>query len=72
MSLRQAVNDMCKQCIYDETAPGTWRQQVDVCTSPNCPLFSHRPASRTLTTVKVLFEEPDADMHQSNYPMEAS
>ncbi len=47
MSLRQAINQMCKGCIYDSGAAGNWRQQVSACTSSNCPLFPHRPVSTT-------------------------
>lgn len=43
MSLRNAVNVMCKYCIYDPYDKGTWREQVDKCTSPKCPLFNVRP-----------------------------
>ena len=28
MSLRKRIDEKCKDCIYDPTAPGTWRQQV--------------------------------------------
>ena len=47
MSLRHAINQMCKACIYDQGALGNWRQQVSACTSPKCPLFTHRPVSIT-------------------------
>jgi len=47
MSLRRAINQMCKGCIYDSGAPGNWRQQVSACTSPKSPLFPHRPVSIT-------------------------
>ena len=45
MSLRKAINDKCKECIYDPYAKGlgSWRQQVKDCTSPDCPLFRVRP-----------------------------
>ena len=47
-SMRGAINAMCKTCIYDPKAAGcgTWRQQVEACTSPNCPLFPLRPTSK--------------------------
>lgn len=48
MSLRKAINAMCKECIYDgSSGSGTWRQQVEACTSPKCPLFPYRPKSNT-------------------------
>lgn len=44
MSLRKAINDKCKDCIHDECAPGTWREQVAQCSAPDCPLWPYRPA----------------------------
>jgi len=41
--LRSAINSMCKDCIYDASGKGTWRQQVEACTSYNCPLYDVRP-----------------------------
>lgn len=44
MSLRKAINEKCKECIYDpDGGRGTWRQQVEACTAPWCPLFKVRP-----------------------------
>jgi len=43
MSLRNPINDFCKECTYDDKAPGTWRQQVTLCGSKNCPLYDVRP-----------------------------
>ena len=44
VSLRRAINSMCKNCIYDPIGgPGTWRQQVKACTSKTCPLYPCRP-----------------------------
>ena len=43
MSLRKAINQHCKDCIYDNLAAGTWRQQVTLCSVPTCALFSVRP-----------------------------
>ena len=48
-SLRGAINQMCKSCIHDPESPGTWRQQVEDCTSDGengtilCPLYDLRP-----------------------------
>jgi hypothetical protein len=45
-SMRVAINAMCRACIYDPAAGfGTWRQQVQVCTSLDCPLWEFRPVS---------------------------
>lgn len=46
MSLRKAINLKCRECIYDPMAEGTWRQQISACTSPDCPLYPHRPTSQ--------------------------
>lgn len=45
-SLRRAINDKCRDCIYDPLAGGAWRQQVESCTCTDCPLYQVRP--RTL------------------------
>lgn len=46
MSLRAAINAKCKECIYDPlSGGGTWRQQVEACTSYKCPLFPVRPVA---------------------------
>lgn len=42
-SLRQAIDAHCRACIFDPAAPGTWREQVADCASPNCRLFDVRP-----------------------------
>lgn len=42
-SLRGAINEMCKSCIYDNTIPGGWLVQVRDCTSPGCPIYPVRP-----------------------------
>ena len=46
ISLRKAINEKCKECIYDRLQPGNWRQQVEGCLSPRCPLFAVRPTSK--------------------------
>lgn len=45
MTRQQAINAKCKDCIYDSASEGTWRQQVEECTSADCPLHEHRPKS---------------------------
>jgi len=44
-SLRAAINAKCKSCVYDNLAPGNWRQQTQGCTVWRCPLYSVRPVS---------------------------
>lgn len=57
MSLRTAINAKCKDCIYDPLAGGTWRQQVDRCTSPECGLFDVRPRSSSAKRVDLLVSD---------------
>lgn len=45
MSLRRAINEKCKNCTYDDLAPGTWRQQVKLCSVHSCPLWKLRPTT---------------------------
>jgi len=45
--MRGKVNAQCISCIYDgECGIGTWRQQVEACTSTECPLYDVRPTSK--------------------------
>ena len=46
ISLRQAINDNCKTCIYDAAAAGTWRQQVTLCSVTGCDLYPVRPITK--------------------------
>jgi len=41
--LRGRIDAKCVECIYDPYQEGTWRLQVEKCTSPACPLFPVRP-----------------------------
>jgi hypothetical protein len=41
--LRGKINAMCVYCIYDPYSKGTWRKQVEECTSISCPLLDVRP-----------------------------
>ena len=47
MSLRQAINMKCKDCIYDAELPFGWKQQVSQCELTDCSLWEHRPMPRT-------------------------
>lgn len=46
MGMRSAIDEKCKDCIYDQKAPGNWRQQVTACTIKSCSLWPFRPLSR--------------------------
>jgi len=41
-SIRKATNDKCRCPL---TGKGSWRQQVENCTSISCPLYGVRPKS---------------------------
>lgn len=44
LSLRAAINAMCKSCLYDPgNGNGAWREQVKGCSSSSCPLHPVRP-----------------------------
>lgn len=43
--LRGKINAKCCECIYDPYEAGTWRSQVEKCTSKDCPLYQVRPTS---------------------------
>ena len=47
MTRQQAIDGKCKECIYDEYADGTWRQQVEACELTDCALYPYRPKSRS-------------------------
>ena len=40
-----AINAMCLVCIYDPYENGSWRKQVEACTSHDCPLYEYRPVT---------------------------
>ena len=51
MSRTKALNEFCKGCIYDKAVSGTWREQVENCTSQHCTLWQHRPM--TVATINL-------------------
>lgn len=52
MSRTAAINEKCKDCIYDPAVKGTWREQVELCTSEkSCALWPYRPV--TMATVNL-------------------
>lgn len=54
MSFRKAINAKCKDCNYDDQAPGTWLQQVTLCSDESCPLWKLRPKSKSSIPESVL------------------
>ena len=39
----EAIAAKCRDCLYDDKAAGTWRQQVTACHLTDCPLWRFRP-----------------------------
>ena len=58
-SLRSAINQTCRDCIYDEYAKGegNWRQQVAKCTVSKCGLYEVRPMSKPRKNTELPSEE---------------
>ena len=58
-SLRGAINQTCRDCIWDEHAKGAgnWRQQVEKCTVSKCGLYSVRPVSKPRKAEELPSEE---------------
>ena len=50
-SLKKCIEQKCKDCTYDQAAPGTWRDQVEQCTVQNCALWPVRPM--TVATINL-------------------
>jgi len=54
MNLRKPINEMCRSCIYDNLAAGTWRQQVTLCPVKSCALYKVRPQTKSAVPDSVL------------------
>ena len=54
MSLRKAVNDYCRSCIYDPGDIGTAAQQIACCTVTDCPLHPFRPITTKAIPLELL------------------
>ncbi len=44
--LRGKIDAKCCECLYDPYAAGSWRKQVELCTSISCPLYDVRTKSK--------------------------
>ena len=47
MTRQKAIEEKCRECIYDELDEGTWRMQVEQCELTACALHPYRPKSRS-------------------------
>ncbi len=62
MSRTKAINEKCKDCIYDPAAPGSWRSQTENCRSETtCALWPYRPI-----TIETMNARRKADKVTSN------
>ena len=55
-SLRQAINDKCRSCVFDEANVGSWLVQVTLCSCKGCPLYEVRPITKSLIAEGTLKE----------------
>ncbi len=58
-SLKKAVEAKCRDCTYDQAAPGTWRDQVQSCRVTKCALWPVRPM--TVATINLQRKTRNAD-----------
>ena len=49
MTRQEAINEKCKECIYDPEIEGTWRMQTEACELIDCALWDYRPKPRRKT-----------------------
>ena len=47
LSLRGAINNKCRSCIFDEANAGSWLVQVTLCSCKDCPLYEVRPVTKS-------------------------
>ena len=62
-SLKTAIAEKCKQCTYDATQPGSWRQQVEDCTVRTCPLWEVRPLTNETISVNRKKKNNEIDLN---------
>lgn len=41
-----AIAANCRDCVHDPAAPGTWKEQVSICSRTACPFWRFRPLSQ--------------------------
>lgn len=54
MSLRNAINAKCRDCICDTLDAGTAAQQIACCVDSKCPLHAVRPITATVIPIRLL------------------
>lgn len=48
---QEAINKNCRDCVYDETCNGSWREQIEGCEITTCALYDFRP--KTIATERL-------------------
>ncbi len=68
LSLRKAINDKCKDCIYDPMykGAGTWKQQIEGCRCKDCPLWQVRPMSASKIDNRVIYDANTVHLSDKN------
>lgn len=61
--LRRAIDQHCKQCVYDPKETGTWREQVTLCAVESCKLHPVRPLAENA----VVLLDGDFGHHHGTY-----
>ena len=54
MSLRNAINKKCRECIHDPLDKGSAAQQIACCMIHDCPLYPVRPITATVIPQQLL------------------
>jgi len=54
MSLRNAINAKCRECIHDPLDKGSAAQQIACCMIHDCPLHPVRPITATVIPQQLL------------------
>jgi hypothetical protein len=54
MSLRNAINKKCRECIHDPLDRGSAAQQIACCMIHDCPLYPVRPITATVIPQQLL------------------
>jgi hypothetical protein len=71
-SLKAAIRAKCKDCTYDEAAPGTYLQQIEACTVKSCPLWEVRPLTVATINLQRKHRGDDIDAIVDGLPDEES
>ena len=63
-SLRKAINEKCRDCVYDKANLGNFVQQVSMCPQFDCSLWEVRPVSQKWRKSIPLHDKHDMEAWQ--------